>query len=178
MESLDLSFFFKTKNEASDFSTRIATIAQKIYETNFNLEQSLSTQLGIQKKDAFITLLRDNNINATSNTDLKTFFDTIQKTISSLSVLTLTLAFQPSDKTLQAVSEWFILNIKKQVLFDIQVDKNLIAGAVITYNGKYLDASIRQKFNLILKKALSDVLTQPTPNNPAQQIQSKPTVST
>lgn len=167
MENLDLSNFFKTKNEAADFSTRIASISQQIYQTNFNLDQALMSQLGLQKKDAFITLLRDNKINSSSNNDLKTFFETIQKAISSLTVLTLTLAFVPTEKTLQKISEWFILNIKKQVLFDIQVDRNLIAGAVVTYNGKYLDVSIRQKFNTILKNALADVL--PSQNQVEQE---------
>src|SRR5581483_4224991 len=43
-------------------------------------------------------------------------------------------------------------NIHKQMLFDISVDKNLIAGARITYNGKFFDFSIKSTFERILKE--------------------------
>ena len=52
-----------------------------------------------------------------------------------------------------------MINLKKQVLFDISVDRKLIAGAAITYKGKYKDFSIKPKVNEIITK----ILTQPPP---------------
>lgn len=146
METIDLSDLFHTKAQADDFSFRLAEIAKKLFETNFNPESAFLEQFGIKKKDTFMTLLRSNNVNAESRLAIKEFIEKIQKKISSLSVLSIILAFEPNEATLRSLSAWFLLNTKKQVLFDISVDKGLIGGAAIYSNGKYLDFSIRSTF--------------------------------
>src|SRR5690348_3707858 len=121
MEVLDLSDFCKTKAQANDFIMRLSSISQKLYQTDFSLEQELIMQFGIQKKDAFMSLLRNNNINISSIHALKTFIAKVLEKASSLPVLNITLAFNPDEETLKAFSNWFILNTNKQVLFNITV---------------------------------------------------------
>jgi hypothetical protein len=147
---LDLTPFFKTKAQATDFTSRLAGISAGIYETNFNLEQALLDEFGITKKDKFMTLLRNNKVNPEKAADLKAFFTKIQETSKTLPVLSLTIAFEPKDKTLQALSEWFVMNIKKQMLFEITVDRQIIGGAAINYKGKFLDATVKPVFDKIL----------------------------
>jgi F0F1-type ATP synthase delta subunit len=151
MEDLDLSFFFKTKIQAVDFFARLSTISEKIYGTGFNLEKVLIEQLGIQKKDKFMILLRNNNIQSNSNSALKDFIGKIQDKISSLPTVSLTIAFEPKEETLKNLADWFPLNIDKQVLLDIKVDPDIIAGAYVSYSGKYSDFSIKPVFDQIYK---------------------------
>lgn len=146
METIDLSDLFHTKAQADDFSARLAEIAKKLFETSFNPENALLEHFGIKKKDTFMILLRNNNVNPESRLAIKEFIEKIQQKISSLSVLSIILAFEPNEQTLRALSSWFVLNTKKQVLFDISVDRGLIGGAAIYSNGKYLDFSIRSTF--------------------------------
>jgi F0F1-type ATP synthase delta subunit len=166
----DFSEFFKTKLEANDFANRLATIAEKLYETNFNLEKTLLDQFGLNKKDRLMILLRNNNISVESNVALKQFFDLVQEKVAALPVLTMTLAFEPKQQTLEALSQWFMLNLNKQVLFEITVDPSLIAGATLTYKGKFLDYSIRSTFQQIFNDTLSA-------KAPQAQNQTKPTDS-
>jgi F0F1-type ATP synthase delta subunit len=155
MEQFDLSDFFKTKAQANDFSIRLSAISEKIYETGFDLEKALMEQFGIQKKDKFISYLRNNKINLESSSALNEILTKIQEKISSLSVISLTMAIEPNGQMIKALSDWFFLNINKQVLFDIQVDPNLIAGSTITYGGKYFDFSIRSIFEDVIKEVLA-----------------------
>lgn len=143
---MDLSAFFQTKLQSSDFSTRLATISEKIYETNFNLEKALMDQFGLKKKDQFMNLLHDQNVSVEDNTILKNFLNDIQTEIRALPVLSVSLAFEPKEQTLKALSEWFVLNLKRQILLDITVDPQLIAGATISFNGKNGDYTIRSRF--------------------------------
>lgn len=161
---LDLTPFIKTKADATDFSARIAAISAQVYAVGFTLEQALLDEFGIQKKDKFMKLLRDNNINIEKDAELKEFLTKLQSTAQSLPVLTLTIAFEPKAKTLQALSEWFVMNIKKHMLFEITVDPKLIAGATINYKGKYMDASIKPVFDKMLIELLAP------PPAPAKQV--------
>jgi hypothetical protein len=147
MEELDFSDFFKTNIQAVDFVTRLSRISEGIYETNFNLDKALTHEFGIRKKDKFNELLRDGNIPPGSTLALKDFINKIQERISSLPVVSLTIAFEPGDETLKSIFDWFPLNINKQVLLDIKVDTSLIAGAYVGYNGKCLDYSVKPVFD-------------------------------
>lgn len=168
---LDLTLFFKTKAQATDFASRLAVISAKVYETNFNLEQELLDEFGITKKDKFMTLLRNNHIAPEKAADLKAFFTKIQDRINKLPTLSLTIAFEPKEKTLHALSEWFVMNIKKQMLFEITVDPNVIGGAKLNYQGNFLDASVKPLFDKTLQDILPTVAEQKTIEQPTQHAQ-------
>lgn len=169
MDQIDVSYFAKTKAEALDFSDRVSAIANMVYQSGFQLDQTLMQTFGMQKKDAFLSLLRDHKVSTESHSDLKNFLTKIQETTLALPTLSLTLAFQPTEQTLETLSRWFMLNIKKQVLFDITVDPKIIAGMLISYQGKYLDFTIKQSFVTIVTQMLSaSPQTAPAANsNPA-----------
>lgn len=152
-----------------DFASRIATISESIYQTNFNLERSLTEQFGIQKKDRFIALLREQQINSESRNVLKEFFALLQEKIAALPVLSLTIAFEPNENVLQTISQWFLLNAKKQVILDVLIDHSLIAGATLTFSGKYKDYSIRSQFLNIVSEALKPSPPAKQPNQPIHQ---------
>src|SRR5690348_9883520 len=140
---LDLSDFFTTKAQASDFSARLATIGEATYQTSFNLEKALMDQFGVDKKDKLMAIIRENNISVGSAPQVKEFVAKLQEAIAQIPLLPLTIAFEPTGQILKNMSDWFFMNLKKQVLFDIKIDKNIIAGAAVTYNGKFLDFSVK-----------------------------------
>jgi hypothetical protein len=156
MEELDLSDFFHTKSQATDFSVHLASISEEIYQTGFDLEKTLLKHFGMKKKDKFISLLRDNKINIYVNSELETFFAKIQKRIADLPTLSLVVAFEPTEETFKLLSDWFILNIKREVLLDIAIDTKIIGGATVSFKGKYVDCSIKSKFDQVFKEVLAN----------------------
>ncbi len=171
MDNLDLSVFFHTKAQSNDFLVRLSNLSEEIYKTGFNLEQALSKNFGMSQKDKFMVILRDNNVNTASPNDIKSFLEKLQEKITNLPTLSLTLAFEPNEETLNLLNEWFMLNIKRQFIFDISVNPNLIAGVSINFNGKYMDFSVRERFMKILKESLAS-------NEAKSQTENKKTAQT
>lgn len=149
MGELTLSDFFTTKSQANNFSARLNTISEKIYELDFNLDNILHEQFGNIKTDKFISLLRENNVSLESTSALNLFFSQIQKTISTLPLVGLTFAIEPNEQILKSVSDWFLLNLKKQVLIEPETDPDLIAGVAVSFQGKRLDSSIKSIFEQV-----------------------------
>ena len=149
MGELILSDFFTTKSQANNFLAHLNTISEKIYELDFSLEKILQEELGIKKKDKFMSLLSENGILLESNTALNKFISQVQETVSSLPIVNITFAIEPNEEILKSVSDWLLLNLKKQVLVDPEIDPDLIAGAVVSFQGKRLDSSIRSTFEQI-----------------------------
>lgn len=171
MEELDLIDFFQTKDGSLDFANRLATLTEELYKSDFNLEKSLTNQFGIQKKDKFLNILRTHSVNTESNADLKKFMNDTQEKIKAFPTLTIKLAFDPKEKTLKTISEWFMLNIKKQVILEISVDPKLIAGCDISYNGEFRNMSVKPRLDQIIK----DVLANSKNKTPASGKNTTPT---
>lgn len=161
MQALDLSFFCKTKSEAADFAMKIVTLNEKLYETSFNLEETLLTLFGLQKKEHFLKLLTQQEVPLTANGKIKEFLTKLSDHIAKLPVLSLTIAFEPTQKTLKTFSDWFIQQQHTQMLFDVQVDQTLIGGTIINYQGYHADYSIKQSFQKILTDVLAQSVQQP-----------------
>lgn len=165
MEGLDLSSFFTTKGEAKMFSVQLSSVADRVYKTGFDLDKILTEELGIQKKEKFIKLMKDNNISPDYNQGLIIFIEKITKLISDIPVITVTVAFEPTYKTLKSMSEWFVINLNKHFVFDIIVDPAIIAGSVINFKGKFIDLSIRPQVEQVITKNIPPVTETNTPGN-------------
>ena len=154
VSQIDLSEFFITKSQATDFIRSLDTIEDQMYEVNFNLEASLTKEFGIQKKDRFVELLRSLKMTNPSNEVLKELFVNIQDTVKNLSILSLTIAFEPDETTLKSFLQWFLFTLNKQIIIDIKVERDIIAGATVNFNGRFRDYSIKLLFDQIIKNKL------------------------
>jgi hypothetical protein len=168
MEQLDLTDFFQTKLGALDFSAKIAAISEDIFKSDFILEKSLMPKLGMQKTELFMQLLRDHNINPESNSDLKNFLNMILETVKALPILSIKIALEPSAEILKAIADWFVINLKKQILLDVGVDQNIIGGAAISYNGGYLDLSVKKKFETLVTEVITSKQAPSSENKPPE----------
>ena len=154
MDKTDLSDFFITKSQAADFSDRLAKVMESMFTANFNAEQSLGEEFGVDKRDKLLRLLHEKKV-----TNLKSFIQSLIKEINNLPNINLTFAIEPSESILKAIAQWFQVNLNQQILIEYRVDKNLIAGVAINYQGKFKDYSIKPIFNEIIKK-----ITDPNSN--------------
>lgn len=166
---MDLSDFFTTKAQATDFSARLETFSEMMYKTDFQVENALTELFGMQKKEKFLTLLRENNIAIDSPSSLKDFTTKVKMKIAQLPVFSFTIAFEPKEITLKAIADWFAVNLKKQMIFDFTVDTSLIAGATINYNGKFKDYSLKQPIQTLLMSLLQAEKPTLQPNIPIPQ---------
>ena len=153
-EIIDLSDFFITRSQATDFNVRLNAIVEQMYTANYNFEKAINQQFGIQKADTFLKLLRDNGLQNATLREVQEFLKKIQEIVKNISVVSLTLAFEPSDDTLKTFAQWFVFNVRKQVVFDITVDHHLIAGVKINYNGKFKDYSVGPLFEKLVDNML------------------------
>lgn len=150
-----MTTFFTTRPQAIDFSERLSEVSGEMYKTDFDLETCLQEKLGARKKDKFMALLRENRIPVNSNSALSKFIEQIKKNITDMPEVSITIAIEPQQGVLNSISDWFMLNLQQQVLLDIQTDPEIIAGAVVNYQGNHIDASVKPVFNKICSDKLS-----------------------
>lgn len=147
---MDLSGLFITKTQATEFIQRISRVVDTLYTANFDLEKILAEQLGLQKKDRLMKLFFENNINTGDKDAVRDFLQKIITAATAIPTVELTLAFEPTEEILMSLSQWFMMQLKKQAIFAVKVDYSLIGGAIITFNGKYKDCSLKSVFEKVI----------------------------
>ena len=91
----------------------------------------------------------------TATSQLEDFFIALRSFLSKLPRMTLTIAFEPTESFIQSLADWFGKNLAGKTVLEILVKREIIAGVVIEYNGKYKDYSCAGQVEEGLKQILS-----------------------
>lgn len=78
------------------------------------------------------------------------FFSDINKFLTDLDKITLTMAFEPSLDFQKEVVLWLNKNLGKKVVAEFVVEEGIIGGLIIEYMGKYKDYSKASEVNMML----------------------------
>ncbi len=87
------------------------------------------------------------------------FFEELKKYLHSLPQIKLELAFVPSKKFLIKVKKWLKETTGQEIVLDIIVNPEIVGGANIEYQGKYLDCSLAK--NLKLWNSSGNIYSKP-----------------
>ena len=85
------------------------------------------------------------------------FLHGLKEAVHQQKAVTVTLAFEPSEKVITRISEWILEQLGKGTILDLLYDPTVIGGAVIMYGGHYADYSLSKKLKKILGELVVDV---------------------
>jgi len=69
----------------------------------------------------------------------------LRDAINLLNYLGLTIAFEPNMEIISKLNTWVKQNVGPNVALDITIDKSILGGAVIEYNGRIFSSTIQTK---------------------------------
>lgn len=75
--------------------------------------------------------------------DRVALLDFLEEKFKETPDIKLTLAFDPTQETIQKVSKWVKMSVG-DVLIDYKVDRSIIGGAIVEYGGKIGDFSVKK----------------------------------
>lgn len=75
------------------------------------------------------------------------FLGDLEKYLSGIETVSLTLAFAPSAEFQKEIVLWLEKNLGRKVIVDFLEDEAIVAGAVIEYRGKFKDYSKAAEIN-------------------------------
>ncbi len=83
--------------------------------------------------------------------DVQTYLKALLTATKKLEVVHLGLAIEPSGDLIEKLSLWIDNNVGEAVIIDFELKPQLIAGASISYKGKYGDYSLSKKIDEYLQ---------------------------
>lgn len=151
----ELFIQLRTKEEAKRAISEIELLLKSFSKpTPSSLEEGIKKIVSERLADFFIKSLKP-----LSGTRKQTEYleDLLQK-ISSLPALSLTIAFEPTEESIDVFSSWAKSNIDSNVLLDIHFDTVLVGGAIVEYEGMYRDYSLKKKIEEMFAQKREEVV--------------------
>jgi F0F1-type ATP synthase delta subunit len=109
--------------------------------------ESLDDLFSEDKKKAMLYLIKEEKIEETDSQGMAKFVEKIKEEIKKISTVTLELAFEPSTTMIKKWGAEIVKEINKKIFVKIVINRQLLAGVKISFDGKFADYSIRKILN-------------------------------
>lgn len=88
---------------------------------------------------------------------IREFLNQLKDNVQNLRTIKLSLAFSPSQDSIDKIHDWIIENIGDGYILDLQVDSTIIGGARIFFQGKYSDSSLKKTLDQVFKTKRQEI---------------------
>ena len=154
----DLITSLKTTREADDLSSEIDMLMETLFKSEkVSLEKAL-TSISLNSAKKITEIFEKFNLDMTDKDNVRDFLDTLKDLIKKFKVIKLTLAFDPTSKTIDNIHEFVSENIGIGYILDIEVLESVLGGAAIMFNGRYSDFTLRKSLEDVFANKNEEIL--------------------
>ncbi len=140
----DLITSLKTTREVDDLSSEIDMLMSELFKSEkVSLEKAL-TSISSNSANRITEIFEKFNLDMTDKGKVRDFLDTLADLIKKFKVIKLILAFDPTRKTIENIHGFVSENIGIGYILDIEISESVLGGAVVMFNGKYKDFTLRK----------------------------------
>ncbi len=122
------------------------------YDTKKDIMTVLDEFLPYNITNAILELAEDHNIKLRDGASATNFLTVLIDMLKNAPTVDITLAFYPTYAQLKEIITWWRKEIEPHIILNLKVDQNLLAGAVIGFNGEITNLSLQDSLNTFLKK--------------------------
>jgi len=154
----DLITSLKTTREVDDLSSEIDTLMSALFKSEKVSLQKTLTSISSNSGKKIMEIFSKNNLDMTDKEQVSDFLDTLADLIKKFKVIKLVLAFDPTRETIENIHSFICENIGIGYILDIEVLEGVCGGAVVIFNGKYKDFTLRKSLEETFKEKREQIL--------------------
>jgi len=144
-EITDLISTLATKSDLRHFLSELEKGSRGLFSTSQDTEKFLSEEFSARVASAISGYAASKKIDLSDPISATSFFKELRGELENVPVVNLHVAFEPTRKQLEGFSRWFSESLSRHVVFDVIYDPSVIGGAVIEYEGRRGDFSLKNK---------------------------------
>jgi F0F1-type ATP synthase delta subunit len=131
-----------TKSDLNEFLFQIEEVNGSLYNTKESPERALAQALSREKKDVILAYAESAGSSSMNPADIQKILQEVKETLLKLPVIEFKVAFEPAEQFILRLVEWVHQYISPDAIIEVKVDRNIIGGVQISYNGRYHDYSV------------------------------------
>lgn len=146
----------RTTDEGREMDIAIDKLLKSLYEKEGSFDDTLNS-INLRLAGEIREKLLKNKIDVKNKTGVEKFLREVREKIKESKILYITIAFEPTENTINRLFSWILKNAGDNILLDIQVDKNILGGALISFNGLYKDYSLNTAVSGIFRERKKEI---------------------
>ena len=161
----DVSIYFdiitslKTTGEVESFVGEIDTLMLKFFESEEVSPEKMLDSISEGSSLKIRQVFAKNNLNFNNRETVSKFFKTLKELIKKLKAIKIVLAFDPSAKTIENIHNFITDSLGIGYILEIEVFREILAGAIVIFNGKYIDFSLRKRIEDTFKEKADQIVS-------------------
>lgn len=136
-----------TKEDLLLFYKQVDQLIALLFTGSGSLEEKMDQLISTDKKKSLMVYLKETNTRTNNLVEVKEKLSEIETIGNNLPMVTVELAFEPTEAIIKTISMWFMRRLNAKVILDFKLERSIIGGAYISYNGTYRDYTLQTKIN-------------------------------
>ena len=129
----DFLLNLKSKDDARELTSSLDILINAGYRSDIDIYALLKKVIRNDIADDLVDGIKQNQENWAD------YLQSVKQKVANLPIIEITLPIRPSSETLDVISDWVRVNLNSQLLVDIFYDPSIVAGAKVSYLGKYFE---------------------------------------
>lgn len=140
----DLITSIKTTKEVDALSLEIDILMSALFKSEkISLDKAIAA-ISFSTGKKIMEIFEKFNLDINDRQEASDFFETLKDLIKKFKVIKLVLAFDPTLPTIENIHSFVSENIGIGYILDVEVSEGVCGGAVVMFNGKYKDFTLRK----------------------------------
>lgn len=140
----DLITALKTTQEVANFTSEIDTLLLTFFKPKEVLITKALESISVTTAGKIMQAFSKNNLDINNKDVAVDFLETLKKLLKKFKIIKLILAFDPTLKTIENIHNYVKDTIGTGYILDIEVAKEILGGAIVMFNGKYKDFTLKK----------------------------------
>jgi F0F1-type ATP synthase delta subunit len=155
----DLITSLKTTQEVADFICEIdALIFTLLRSEEMTIGKALDS-ISIDSAKKINQVFTKNGLNIDDKDAVVRFLETLKELLRKFKVIKIILAIDPTRKIITDMHNFVKDTIGVGYILDIEISEDILGGAIIMFNGKYYDFSLKKDIEDIFKAKKDQIVS-------------------
>lgn len=154
----DIITSIKTVVRMNSLLSEIDHVLESLFITAPKSLENTFKEISFDTATKLKEILKKKGLNLEDKENIKDLLAVLKELLKKFKVIKLTLAIDPSYKTIENISKWVSLNLGEGYLLSTETDETLIGGAVVVFNGRYNDLTLKKNLRTVFNTKRNEIL--------------------
>ena len=159
MNYSDILRSVKTTEHARDLLSEIDILLESLFKTDSKAFEKALNSISAVSSQMLKEIFIRNYGSFENKAMIKECLIGLKEEMQKLKILKISLALEVSENLIDNLFNWVLKNLKAGIILNINTDKSIIGGAIIEFEGRYKDFSLKKALEEVFATKRAEILS-------------------
>lgn len=156
---LDLINSLRTTQDVTIFTEEIEDFQKVFFESEGKSFEKAIESVNEEYAVKIMQTFAKNKLDINNRDTVENFLNTLKDFLKQLKIIRLVISFEPTHRTVEKIHNFVKENIGIGYILNIEISEDLMGGAIVIFNGKYSDSSLKKNIENAFANRRQEIFT-------------------